>query len=83
MASNMGRRLRAAIWRTEYKASILPEDEPEICPESNIMRYRYDEWNYIEVCVSERGIEIRSVGAEMLINPRGGNSIEVFLRDRK
>jgi hypothetical protein len=75
------RRFGGAMWM-EYLGSIL-ETEPEVCPDSAITRYKYDEWNYIEVHMSERGIEIRSVGAEMLISPISGNNVEVFLRDRR
>lgn len=66
-----------------YKDSILPEDGPEDCPTTSIMRYSYDDNNWIEVSVGERGIEIRSCGAEMLINPLSGNNVEIFLRDRR
>jgi hypothetical protein len=66
-----------------YKDSILPEDEPQLCPPECIMRYRYDEWNWIEVTIGEIGVEIRSNGGQMNLTPRGGNTVEVHLRERK
>lgn len=47
------------------------------------MRYWYDDYNWIDVTTDERGIEIRSVGAEMLITPLSGNTVQIFLRDRR
>ena len=66
-----------------YKDSILPEDEPELCPHESIMRYMYDNDNWIEVTVGELGVEIRSNGGMMQITPHSGNVVEVHLRERK
>jgi hypothetical protein len=66
-----------------YKDSILPEDEPQLCPVDSIMRYMYDAHNWIEVTVGEQGIEIRSNGGKMQIMPHSGNVVEVHLRERK
>lgn len=74
---------RTILSRVTYKASILPEHEPEECPPESIMRYWYDDYNWIDVTTDERGIEIRSVGAEMLITPLSGNTVQIFLRDRR
>lgn len=67
----------------EYKDSILVENEDaEICPDSAIVRYWFDSNNWVEVTVGERGIEIRSEGGQMVVQPISGNLIEVYLRER-
>lgn len=66
-----------------YQESVLPEHPMEECPQTAIMTYAYDLDNWIEVTVGERGIEIRTNGANMMVSPLSGNNIEVYLRDRK
>lgn len=66
----------------EYKDSVL-EKYAELCPPTSIIRYIYDNDNWIEITLGERGVELRSNGADMMISPLSGNNIEVYLRDRK
>lgn len=68
----------------EYKDSRLTDnDEAEICPEGAIMRYWFDRDNWIEVTLGERGIEVRSDGGQMVVQPISGNNVEVYLRERR
>jgi len=71
-----------ASLEVQYRASVLDE-EVEVCPQTSILRYQYDRDNWIEVTVGERGVELRSNGANMMISPLSGNNIEVYLRDRR
>ena len=67
--------------RIEYRDSILDE-EPEVCGVNSIMRYYLDRNNWIEVTTTDKGIEIRSNGGHMAIEPQSGNTVEVYLRNR-
>jgi hypothetical protein len=68
----------------EYKDSITNHDEQaEICPESAVVRYWLDKDSWIEVTATIRGIEIRSDGGKMAIEPLSGNNVEVYLRERR
>lgn len=67
----------------EYKDSVLVgNDDTEICPDSAIVRYWFDQNNWIEVTLGERGVEIRSQGGQMVVQPISGNSVEIYLRER-
>jgi hypothetical protein len=68
----------------EYKDSVLTADEDaEICPEKCIVRYWLDKQSWIEVTATERGVEIRTEGGKMAIEPISGNNVEVYLRSRQ
>lgn len=68
----------------EYRDSILDE-EPELCPDSAIVRYYDDEHDYIEVTATSRGIEVRATGLgsnNVLVSPQASNVVEIFVRER-
>ena len=68
----------------EYKDSrTVDNDDAEICPDTAIVRYWLDKDSWIEVTTTVRGIEIRSDGGRMAIEPLSGNNIEVYLRERR
>jgi hypothetical protein len=67
----------------EYKASVASiDDEAEICPDTAVVRYWIDRDSWIEVTATIRGIEIRSDGGKMAIEPLSGNNVEAYLRSR-
>jgi hypothetical protein len=67
----------------EYKNDrISPDEDAEICPDTAVVRYWLDKDSWIEVTTTLRGIEIRSDGGRMAIEPISGNNVEVYLRSR-
>lgn len=67
----------------EYKDSrLVDNDDAEVCPETAVVRYWLDQHSWIEVTTTLRGIEIRSDGGRMAIEPISGNNIEIYLRER-
>lgn len=67
--------------KVEYRNSIL-EDYPEECPTSCIVRYSLDKDNWIDVATTPRGVEIRTSGGKMAIEPWSGNNVEIYLKER-
>jgi len=67
----------------EYRDSVLvSEEDVEICPNTAVVRYWLDQHSWIEITQTIRGIELRSDGGKMTIEPISGNNVEVFVRRR-
>lgn len=67
----------------EYKPDrVTDNDDAEVCPDTAIVRYWLDRDSWIEVTMTLRGIEVRSDGGRMAIEPISGNNVEIYLRAR-